>query len=277
MTFWVGTGWKMNKTLAEGLDYAEKVAAGVSDLDTRIQPFVLPPYTALREVVRALADTRIRVGAQNMHWAESGAWTGEISPTMLRDCGASVIELGHSERRAHFNETNQTVGWKTEAAIRHGFVPLICIGETLEERESGAGQEVLIAQVEGALEFLDDDQERAEILFAYEPVWAIGEHGIPASPDYADEQQALIGRTAGASLSAIPPVLYGGSVNPENAKELFGRDHIDGLFVGRAAWTAEGYLNILRLAEAVLPEPEDPASHDEPSTIQDTESTKGNA
>ena len=131
MTTWVGTSWKMNKTLAEALAFAEALAAFVPGLDARIQPFVIPSFTAVREVKRALAATRVKVGAQNMHWADAGAWTGEVSPLQLRDCGLDLVELGHSERREHFGETDETVGRKTEAAVRHGLVPLICVGETL--------------------------------------------------------------------------------------------------------------------------------------------------
>ena len=252
MTYWVGTSWKMNKTLAEGLAFAEALAAFVPEIDDGIQPFVIPSFTAVREVKRALAGTRVKVGAQNMHWADAGAWTGEISPLMLRDCGLDLIELGHSERREHFGETDKTVGLKTAAAVRHGFVPLICVGETLAEREGGRADEILTAQVLGALQGLADKELSAEILFAYEPVWAIGEKGIPASADYADKQQALIKQVAASRLPAAPLVLYGGSVNPGNAAELIGQPHIDGLFIGRSAWHAEGYIDILKKASAAI-------------------------
>ena len=249
---WVGTSWKMNKTLAEGLAFARALAAAAPKIDARIQPFVIPSFTAAREVKAALAATRVKVGAQNMHWADAGAWTGEVSPIMLKDCGLDLIELGHSERREHFGESDHTVGLKTEAAVRHGFTPLICVGETLQERESGRAEAVLTAQTEGALQFLSAEQRAAPVLFAYEPVWAIGEKGIPASSDYADRQQALIKRVAAAILPAEPPVLYGGSVNPGNAAELVTQPHVDGLFIGRSAWAPEGYIDILRRAAAAL-------------------------
>ncbi len=254
MSVWVGTSWKMNKTLAEGLAFAEALADFAPQIDGRIQPFVIPSFTAVREVKRALAKTRVKVGAQNMHWADAGAWTGEVSPVQLKDCGLDLIELGHSERREHFGETDQTVGRKVEAAIRYGFVPLICVGETLEEREAGRADAVLAAQTEGALQFLDAAQRAAPVVFAYEPVWAIGERGIPASADYADARQARIAAVAAALLPAPPPVLYGGSVNPGNAAELIGQPHVDGLFVGRSAWAPEGYIDILRRVAAALDE-----------------------
>jgi triosephosphate isomerase len=252
MTYWVGTSWKMNKTLTEGLAFAKALAAFVPACDARIQPFVIPAFTAVREVKRALAETRVKVGAQNMHWADAGAWTGEVSPLMLKDCGLDLIELGHSERREHFGETDRTVGLKTEAAVRHGFVPLICVGETLAERESGRADEVLAAQTEAALQFLDEPHRAAPILFAYEPVWAIGEKGIPATSDYADARQALIKGAAAELLPSEPPVLYGGSVNPGNAAELISQPHVDGLFIGRSAWQPEGYIDILRRTSAAL-------------------------
>jgi triosephosphate isomerase len=242
----------MNKTLSEALDFAGALAGFVPGFDERIQPFVIPPFTAVRQVKQALAATRVRVGAQNMHWADAGAWTGEISPVMLNDCDLDLVELGHSERREHFGETDRTVGLKTAAAVTHGLTPLICVGETLAERESGGADAVLTAQVEGALQFLKSEARGARILFAYEPVWAIGDKGIPASSDYADRQQALIKKVAGGLLPSAPPVLYGGSVNPGNAAELIGQPHIDGLFIGRSAWQAEGYIDILRRASAAI-------------------------
>lgn len=199
-----------------------------------------------------LARTSVKVGAQNMHWADDGAWTGEVSPLMLTDCNLDIVELGHSERREHFGETDETVGLKTEAAVRHGLIPLICIGETLAEHEAGRAQNVLEAQVRGALERLSGDQKLAPILLAYEPVWAIGVNGIPASADYADARQAEIVAVAQNVLGRKVPCLYGGSVNPENCEELIQCPHIDGLFIGRSAWKVEGYLDILARCAATL-------------------------
>ncbi len=250
--YWIGTSWKMNKTLAEAQSFAKALAAADGTQNTRIQRFVIPPFTAVRAVASILAGTSPKVGAQNMHWADSGAWTGEVSPVMLTDCGLDIVELGHSERREHFGETDETVGLKTEAAVRHGLIPLICIGETLAERESGHARDVLAAQVRGALAKLDHDQKRAEILLAYEPVWAIGEHGIPATSDYADARQAEIIAVAQEVLGRRIPCLYGGSVNPDNCEELIGCPHIDGLFIGRSAWNVEGYLDILGRCAAAI-------------------------
>lgn len=243
--FWVGTSWKMNKTLAEARVFAEGLKAADGGRHARIQRFVIPPFTAVREVKAMLAGTSVRVGAQNMHWADEGAWTGEVSPTMLTDCNLDLVELGHSERREHFGETDETVGLKTEAAVRHGLVPLICIGETLQDRESGRAADVLATEVRGALAQLTGDQKTARILLAYEPVWAIGERGIPATADYANARHAEIAAVAEEVLGHRIPCLYGGSVNPQNCEELIACPDIDGLFIGRSAWKVEGYLDIL--------------------------------
>lgn len=249
-SYWIGTSWKMNKTLPEALHYAEQLKDAL--IDERIVPFLIPPFTAARQVKSVLQNTRIQVGAQNMHWAESGAWTGEISPAMLTDCQLDLVELGHSERRTHFGETDETVGRKTEAAVRHGLIPLICVGETESDKDSGQADQVLENQVRGALANLVPAQVKSPILFAYEPVWAIGEHGKPASPGYANKKHELIGAVAQETIGMPVPCLYGGSVNPDNAADLIKETHIDGLFIGRSAWQATGYIDILRRCSQAL-------------------------
>ena len=249
---WIGTSWKMNKTLAEAMDFAQKLMGAEDELDPRIQRFIVPPFTAAREVARLLEPTSVKVGAQNMHWADAGAWTGEISPVMVKDCGLDLVELGHSERREFFNETDDRVGLKVEAAVRHGLIPLVCIGETLNQRQEGRAQEVLEAQVRGALSHLSNDQKGATVWFAYEPVWAIGENGIPATSDYADERQAEIIAVVNEVLGRKVPCLYGGSVNPDNCEELISCPHIDGLFIGRSAWEVSGYIDILNKCSAKI-------------------------
>lgn len=248
---WIGTSWKMNKTLAEARAFANGLLAGPK-ADTRIQRFVIPSFTAVREVKAMLKDSSVKVGAQNMHWADDGAWTGEVSPPMLKDCNLDIVELGHSERREHFGETDETVALKTQAAVRHGLIPLVCIGETLAEREAGRAREVLEGQVRAALSKLEGAQKTAPILLAYEPVWAIGVNGISATSDYADARQAEIVAVAQAVLGRRVPCLYGGSVNPDNCAELIACPHIDGLFIGRSAWAVEGYLDILARCAAQL-------------------------
>ncbi len=247
---WIGTSWKMNKTLAEAEAFARAMSEADDQRDARIQRFVIPPFTAVREVAGILDGSSVKVGAQNMHWDDAGAWTGEVSPVMLADCGLDMVELGHSERRAHFGETNETVGLKAAAAVRHRLIPLICIGETLDEREAGRAKEVLETQVRAALSGVAGTD--APVLLAYEPVWAIGDGGIPATSDYADARQAEIIAVAEDVLGRRIPCLYGGSVNPGNCEELIRCPHIDGLFIGRSAWNVEGYLGILAQCAATL-------------------------
>ncbi len=249
---WVGTSWKMNKTLSEALAFADALAADEANRDPRIQRFVIPPFTAVREVKARLRDTSVKVGAQNMHWEDAGAWTGEISPRMLTDCHLDLVELGHSERRTHFAESDHTVALKTAAAVRHGLIPLICVGETRADRDAGRADAVLAAQITAALSHLGGAGRNASVLVAYEPVWAIGAGGTPATPDYADRRHAAIQAAIETAFGRRMPCLYGGSVDPDNAADLVACPHIDGLFIGRSAWAPEGYIDILRRASAAL-------------------------
>ncbi|MBM9403458.1 triose-phosphate isomerase [Gluconacetobacter azotocaptans] len=246
--FWVGTSWKMNGLPDDARSYAERIAA-VDDWHG-VLPFVMPPFTVLADVARLLRDSPVQVGGQNMHWDECGSWTGEISAPMLRQCGATMVELGHSERRRHFGETDQTVNLKVHAALRHGLTPLVCIGETQAERDGGVADLILARQVRLALHGLTAAHV-GRVMFAYEPVWAIGEAGRPAPPELVAQAAAGIrqelDRAAGAP-GVSPPLLYGGSVNLENAAPYAALAGIDGLFVGRAAWTAEGYAALARAA-----------------------------
>lgn len=247
---WVGTSWKMTKTRAEGVAFARALAAADGDRDPRVRRFVIPPFTMVAEVAEALADTSVAVGAQNGHWADAGAWTGEVSMPQVRDASATLVEIGHSERRAHFGETNETVGLKVAAALRHGLTPLICIGEHAEDKEAGRADAVLAREVTAALAPVAGAADA--VLLAYEPVWAIGEGGVPAEPSYADERHARIAEVAAGVMGRHVPVLYGGSVNPGNCEALIGCPHIDGLFVGRSAWNVAGYLDILARASRAI-------------------------
>lgn len=242
----------MNKTLAEAESFARVLAEAESTSEPRIQRFVVPSFTTARQVKAILADSATQVGAQNMHWDDHGAWTGEISPPMLVDCGLDMVEIGHSERREHFGETNATVGLKTKAAVLHGLIPLICVGETFAEREAGQARAVLETQVRSAFGQLSEGQKSSEILLAYEPVWAIGDKGIPATSEYADARQAEIIEVATDVLGRKVPCLYGGSVNPGNCQQLIKCPNIDGLFIGRSAWNVDGYLDILNKCAETL-------------------------
>lgn len=241
---WIGTSWKMNKLRAEARAFAQAVAASRLTREETVQLFVIPPFTAVAEVADILAGTGVMVGVQTMHWAEAGAWTGEISGAMAHDAGARLAEIGHSERRTHFGETDATVALKVAAALRHGLVPLVCVGDTREEHEAGRTTEALDRQVRAAVSRVSA-ADAARVVIAYEPVWSIGEGGTPAAPDFADVQHAAIKAILRAITGAEPRVLYGGSVNPGNGVALAAQPHIDGLFIGRSAWQPEGYLAIV--------------------------------
>jgi triosephosphate isomerase len=231
----------MNKTRAEARAFAEALTACRF---STVQPFVIPPFPYIAEVADILSGTGVKVGAQNMHWADSGAWTGEVSPLMVKDCGASLVELGHSERRTHFGETDETVARKVAAAVKHGLIALVCIGDTRSEYEAGATADVLAKQTRFALRDVGRDAP-GKVIIAYEPVWSIGEGGIPADPGFANDQhrrlKALTAEIAGAPL----PILYGGSVNPQNCCQLAAMPDIDGLFIGRSAWEPQGFIGII--------------------------------
>ncbi len=246
MTVWIGTSWKMNKTLTEARAYASGLRSGVSERDLgEIQPFVIPPATAIAAVADVLdGDDTVLLGAQNAHWEDAGAWTGEVSVPQVADAGARVVEIGHSERREHFGETDETVRLKVAATLHHGLIPLLCIGEPAHVKDDGGSTGHILEQASRALNGLDDDQ-RARVLIAYEPIWAIGEHGRPATVEELQEPFAALGQEYGGQVAGL---LYGGSVNLDNAAHLLGIDHVNGLFVGRTAWELEGYLRLLDIA-----------------------------
>ncbi len=242
---WIGTSWKMNKTRDEARRFATAIKNSGVAATKNARLFVVPPFTAIETVAAVLAGEDVKVGAQNMHWADCGAWTGEISPLMIKDVGASLVEIGHSERRAHFGETDETVAKKVEAAVRHGLTALVCIGDTREEYAAGRTGEALARQTRAALSRVQREHV-SQIVIAYEPVWSIGEGGTPADPAFADRQHALIKEEALRLCGAAFDVIYGGSVNMDNCRKLAAQPNIDGLFIGRAAWREEGYIAIVR-------------------------------
>jgi triosephosphate isomerase len=255
MKKWIGTGWKMNHLMRDALDYAEELKQFCEQENPDINIFICVPFTVLYAVCDKLKDTPIQVASQNVHWMERGAATGEISPLMVKDTGTTLVEIGHSERRAMFGETDATVNAKVKAILQYGMRPLVCIGETADDKNMGVAIEKLAYQVKIAFKDVSADQAN-QLLVAYEPVWAIGESGSPASPEYASQVHteikqilcSLFGEQTGAAI----PVLYGGSVNPQNALSLIGMPNIDGLFIGRAAWQAEGFTGIIKMVEAYL-------------------------
>ena len=245
MTVWIGTSWKMTKTIGEARAYASVLAE--ASFPDGVQPFVLPAHTSLAAVRCVLPPSSpVLLGAQNAHWAEEGAGTGEISMRMAADAGATLVEMGHSERREQFGETDKTVARKARAALDAGLVPLICVGEPAHVRDGGGAEDFVRAQVRAALDRLGPDEVPA-VVVAYEPIWAIGEHGRPATPaEVTPVMSAVRDELAAASggLSARA-LLYGGSVNLDNAADLLQDPCTEGLFVGRAAWAVEGFLALV--------------------------------
>lgn len=248
---YMGTNTKMYKNIAQTVRYLQELDAATRHISReRLTLFVIPSYTALPAARLCAARESILIGAQNMCWAEEGQFTGEISPLMLQEVGVDVVEIGHSERRNIFGETDEQTRLKVNAAVKHGFTALLCVGESAEEKRAGSAGDVLRRQLETGLR--DVSGARAgQIWVAYEPTWAIGVDGKPVTPDYAAQQhevirQALIHRF-GAEAGRHIPVLYGGGVNLENALPLIQLDQVDGLFVGRAAWQADAFAIMIEL------------------------------
>ena len=241
---WIGTSWKMNKTRKEALEFARVLKASPLARSDAIQLFVVPPFPYIAEVAAELVGTRVIVGAQNMHWADQGAWTGEISPVMIKDCGARLVEIGHSERRRHFGESDETVALKTQAAVKHGLTALVCVGDSREDYDAGKTSQVLETQVRALLKYVGS-QALGHVVIAYEPVWSIGEGGTPARPEFVAEQHSKIANLVKSITGGSIPLLYGGSVNKDNCIALASHPAIDGLFIGRSAWAVMDYLDIV--------------------------------
>lgn len=250
-TPFIAANWKMFKTVAEARHLVSELVPGLQAV-AGVEKVLCPPFTDLLAVAALLEGTDIGLGAQNMHWETSGAYTGEISPTMLAELCRFVI-LGHSERRAYFGETDETVNRKVHAALAHGLVPIVCVGETLEENEAGQTAEVVSRQVRQGLANLSLSDSSA-LVIAYEPVWAIGT-GKAATAEGANAVLADVIRPALAELFGEPfaqgvRILYGGSVKGSNAGEFFSQPDIDGALVGGASLKAADFLQIVQAAAA---------------------------
>ncbi len=251
---WLGTSWKMNKTSVEASRFCACLAEKIATINTdQLQPFIIPPFPYISQSVSDLKHTPVMIGAQNMCWQDAGAFTGEVSPLMIKDCGATLVEIGHSERREMFGETDHSVNLKVQTAIKHGLIPLVCVGDTGQEKQWAVSQESVIRQVKIALYDLHPD-EAARVIFAYEPVWAIGDDGVPATEDEAalvhDQIRSTLIKLFGQQQGNRMLLLYGGSVNHLNAKGLLTQPNIDGLFIGRSAWDADNYLALLDIAQS---------------------------
>lgn len=247
---WLGASWKMTKTLDEARAYVDELAG--AEIPDGLRLFLLPAHTTLAAVRDRLgAASPVLLGAQNAYPGPEGAVTGEVSMRMVHDAGARLVELGHAERRSLFAESDELVAAKARAAVDAGLTPLVCVGETHEQRRRGEAESVVIGQVRAALRGLADSE--ADVFVAYEPLWAIGHAGRAADP----EEIRPVVEAVRAELATLLPssrsrVLYGGSVDATNVRALVTTLPVDGLFAGRAAWTAAGFADLARRCAAAL-------------------------
>jgi len=245
----IAGNWKMNNDISATISLITEIKKGVND-QTKAVVIICPPFTSLETTQTLLKDSQIKYGAQNMYFEESGAFTGEISPLMLKSVGCEYVILGHSERRTIFHETDSIINKKIKTAVKHNLKPIFCIGETLEEREKGITFEVCERQVRQGLEGLSES-ELSNLIIAYEPVWAIGT-GKTATSQQAEEVHLfirnLVAKLFSKNLADNLVIQYGGSVKPENAKELLSQHDIDGALVGGACLKADSFLKIIEAA-----------------------------
>src|ERR1700736_1308253 len=250
----LAANWKMNLTHSEAESYFQSFLTEIGDVND-VEVVILPPFTAIPALVSASEKTQVlRIGAQNMHWEKNGAFTGEVSATMLRALYVKYVIVGHSERRMLFGETDEIINRKVRAALDAGLRPIVCVGETLHERDSGQVEEVLGRQLRKGLENVVE-KDLSEIVVAYEPCWAIGT-GRSATPAEAEQSHAFI-RAVLSELFGNPTadrvrIQYGGSVKPENAEALMRQKNIDGALVGGASLDPRSFARIIWRAEAAL-------------------------
>ena len=241
----IAGNWKMNKTIADAKALIGELIPLVADTNNTV--IICVPFTDLATAVELTKGTNIHVGAQNCHWKESGAFTGEIAPSMLAELGVEYVVIGHSERRTYFGETDATVLARTNAALAAGLKPIVCIGETLAERESGNMENVLRRQIVEGFKGITAEQ-LTNVVVAYEPVWAIGT-GLTATSDQAEEIHAyirsLIAEKYGEEVAENTTILYGGSCKGSNAKELFSKPNVDGGLIGGASLKANDFKEII--------------------------------
>jgi len=251
----IAGNWKMNKTIPESIELANGLKREFFKLDSQGIDIVLcPPFTALAEVYEVITDSDIQLGAQDVYWQPEGAFTGEISSKMLKDAGCEFVIIGHSERRQYFGETNESVNNKVKAALSSGLTPILCIGETLNERERGLTFKVLDDHIHNGLKDMNEE-DVLKIIIAYEPVWAIGT-GKTASPVQAQESQKyirdLLKSVYNKDVADNIRIQYGGSVKPENISELMRQPDVDGALVGGASLSVESFSEIVKKASEVV-------------------------
>ena len=248
----IAGNWKMNNTIVEGENLVNTIKSGVHSING-VDMLVCPPFTALSAIAACVDRTNIELGAQNMYSATDGAFTGEISPLMIKDIGCRFVILGHSERRAIFHETDKMINEKAKVALQYNLLPIICVGETLEQREKGNAKDIVKTQIDGALKDLSTDEVQT-IIIAYEPVWAIGT-GRTATPGQAEEMhmyiRQLIAQKYDRSTADNLRILYGGSVKPENITDLMKQENIDGGLIGGASLKAEAFIQMVEKTKEV--------------------------
>ena len=240
----IAGNWKMHKTIAEALEFVNEVKDRVNN--DKVEAVICAPFTLLKDLKQATKGTNIKIGAQNMHFEEQGAFTGELSPLMLKELDMDYVVIGHSERRQYFNETDETVNKKVLKALEVGIDPILCVGETLEEREAGNTKDVCKVQVEKALENVSKE-DLAKVVIAYEPVWAIGT-GKTATSEDANDVIAYIREVVAnlyGELANEVRIQYGGSVKPSNVAEIMNQSDIDGALVGGASLEANDYVELV--------------------------------
>ena len=248
----IAGNWKMNKNAAEGKALVDDLKAICKNCCCcgEVDVVVCPPFTTIGAVVEAVKGTAIKVGAQNIHWADNGAFTGEISGDMLKSSGVEYVIIGHSERRQYFGETDATVNARLKAALKYDLIPIVCVGELLDEREGGNTEEVLTRQIRGGFEGISAE-EMAKTVVAYEPVWAIGT-GKTATPDIAQAAHAHIRKEIagmfGEEVAEKVRIQYGGSMKASNARELVAQKDIDGGLIGGAALKAGDFTDLIKEA-----------------------------
>ncbi|MEW6192346.1 MAG: triose-phosphate isomerase [Bacillota bacterium] len=248
----IAANWKMNKTIPEAVAFAREIVQGVDF--TGVEVVLCPAFPALGPVAEAVSGSPVRVAAQDVFWEDQGAYTGEVSPVMLRDAGCRYVIIGHSERRQYFGETDETVNRKVKAVLRHGLIPIVCVGERLAEREAGETFAVVERQVTAAFAGVEEAVAAGTVI-AYEPVWAIGT-GKNAAPEDAQAVnrfiRELVGRLYSPATAAQIRIQYGGSVTPENAASLLGQPDIDGALVGGASLKVSLFAAIINAASKAL-------------------------
>jgi triosephosphate isomerase len=250
----MAANWKMNKTVREAQEYTAALLPRAADAEG-VDVAVFAPFTSLPEVARMSQDSAVMAGAQNFFYEDSGAFTGEVSVPMLLDVGARAVIVGHSERRELFGETDELVARKTRRAVEAGLLPVVCVGETKEERDAGDMWEKIAGQVRRVMEELDDPKGES-IVFAYEPIWAIGT-GETATPEDAQEAigkiRDLLKELEGNDFAEAVRILYGGSVKPNNAAEIMAQRDVDGALVGGASLEVESFMELVEAARETVP------------------------